>query len=59
MLAMSGVSTMIKLLTKKGTKMDETIKELFDLYHAGEMDVLELMENLEIERFDGDIFDYL
>ena len=37
--------------------MDDTIKELFDLYHAGEIDVVELMENLEIERFDGDIFD--
>jgi hypothetical protein len=59
MLAMSGVSTIIKLLTKKGTKMDETIKELFDLYHAGEIDVFELQETLEMERFDGDIFDYL
>jgi hypothetical protein len=39
--------------------MDETIKELFDLYHAGEIDVFELQETLEMERFDGDIFDYL
>ena len=38
---------------------DNYIKELFDLYHAGEMDLPELMEQLEVERFDGDVFDFL
>jgi hypothetical protein len=39
--------------------MEENIKELFDQFHAGEIDVLELMAELETERFDGDIIDYL
>jgi hypothetical protein len=38
---------------------DNYVQELFDLYHAGEMDIAELMEQLEVERFDGDVFDYL
>jgi hypothetical protein len=39
--------------------MEENIQELFDQFHNGEIDALELMAELETERFDGDIFDYL
>ena len=35
------------------------IQEIFDQFHAGEIDVLELMDQLETERFDGDIIDFL
>ena len=38
---------------------DNYIKELFDQYHAGEIDVFQLMDELETERFDGDVFDFL
>lgn len=38
---------------------NEEAQELFDLYHAGEMELDELMETLELGRFDGDVFDYL
>ena len=37
----------------------EYIKEIFDQFHSGEMSVFELMEELETERFDGDIIDFL
>lgn len=40
-------------------EQDEYIKEIFDQFHAGEIDVLELMDELETSRFDGDIIDYL
>ncbi len=50
----------IELSTKKEKQMDnEYIQEIFDQYHAGEIDTLDLMEELESSRFDGDIFDYL
>ena len=38
---------------------NEEAQELFDLFHAGEIDVSELSEELETSRFDGAIFDYL
>jgi hypothetical protein len=38
---------------------NQHIQEIFDQFHAGEIDVLELSEELESSRFDGDIFDYL
>lgn len=38
---------------------DNYIQELFDQYHAGELEIWDLMEQLETERFDGDVFDYL
>ena len=38
---------------------NQHIKELFDQFHSGEMDVFQLMDELETERFDGDVFDYL
>jgi hypothetical protein len=38
---------------------NQNIQELFDQYHSGEMDVFQLMDELETERFDGDVFDYL
>jgi hypothetical protein len=37
----------------------EEAQELFEQYHAGEIDVFQLMEELETSRFDGDVFDYL
>jgi hypothetical protein len=39
--------------------MDEEVKELFDMFHKGEISVSELMDDLDIMRFDGDIIDYL
>jgi hypothetical protein len=38
---------------------NEYIQEIFDQFHAGEIDTLELMEELETARFDGDIIDFL
>lgn len=38
---------------------DNYIQEIFDQFHAGEIDTLELMEELETARFDGDIIDFL
>lgn len=38
---------------------NQHIQELFDQFHSGEMDVFQLMDELETERFDGDVFDYL
>lgn len=38
---------------------DNYTQELFDQFHAGEIDVMELMEELENSRFDGDIIDFL
>lgn len=35
------------------------IQEIFDQFHSGEIDVQELMNQLETERFDGDIIDFL
>jgi hypothetical protein len=37
----------------------EEAQELFDQYHNGEISVFELMDNLETDRFDGDVFEYL
>jgi hypothetical protein len=39
--------------------MYEETKELFDMFHSGEINVLELMDGLEDIRFDGDIIDFL
>ena len=41
------------------TEDKEDFKEMFDQYHNGEISVFELMDNLETDRFDGDVFDYL
>jgi hypothetical protein len=50
----------IELSTKKEKQMDnEYIQEIFDQFHAGEIDTLELMDELETARFDGDIIDFL
>ena len=59
---MSVVPYIINLSNKQGDKVNEDnqhIQEIFDQFHAGEIDVLELSEELESSRFDGDIFDYL
>jgi hypothetical protein len=45
--------------TRRGILMDEDVKEIFEMYHKGDIDVLELMDELELIRFDGDIIDYL
>jgi hypothetical protein len=48
------------IINKEGDPMDnEYIQEIFNQFHAGEIDTLELMEELETARFDGDIIDYL
>jgi hypothetical protein len=48
------------IINKEGDTMDnEYIQEIFNQFHAGEIDTLELMEELETARFDGDIIDYL
>ena len=40
--------------------MDEQdVKELFAMYHEGEIDVSDLMADLDLGGFDGDVFDYL
>ena len=39
--------------------MDEDVKEMFDMFHAGEIDGWELYQMLEDSRFDGDILDFL
>jgi hypothetical protein len=39
--------------------MDEDVKELFEMFHNGDITVSELMDDLDTMRFDGDIVDYL
>jgi hypothetical protein len=39
--------------------MDEQVTELFEMFHNGDINVMELMDDLELMRFDGDIIDYL
>jgi hypothetical protein len=57
---MSVVRCIIVLSRKRETPMDnEYIQEIFDQFHAGEIDTLELMDELETARFDGDIIDFL
>ncbi len=47
-------------INKEGDTMEDNyIQEIFNQYHAGEIDTLELMEELETARFDGDIIDFL
>jgi hypothetical protein len=49
-----------RTINKEGEPMDnEYIQEIFDQFHAGEIDTLELMDELETARFDGDIIDFL
>ena len=38
---------------------DGYVQEIFDMFHSGEIDVIELMDELETMRFDGDIIDFL
>jgi hypothetical protein len=45
--------------SRRGILMDEDVKELFEMFHSGEIDALELMDELDTMRFDGDIIDYL
>jgi hypothetical protein len=37
----------------------ETVTELFELAAKGEISYFELMDDLEIGGFDGDVFDFL
>lgn len=39
--------------------MDEQVQELFEMFHNGDINVFELMDDLDLMRFDGDIIDYL
>jgi hypothetical protein len=40
--------------------MDEDmVKELFDMFHEGDITASELMADLDIGGFDGDLIDYL
>lgn len=49
-----------RTINKEGETMEDNyIQELFDQFHAGEIDAIELQEELENSRFDGDVFDYL
>ena len=49
-----------RTINKKGDTMEnDHIREIFNLFHAGEIDTFELMEELETARFDGDIIDFL
>jgi len=38
---------------------EESVKELFAMYHEGEIDAADLMADLDLGGFDGDVFDYL
>jgi len=38
---------------------EEQVKELFAMYHEGEIDAVDLMMDLDIGGFDGDIIDFL
>ena len=38
---------------------EETVKELFAMLEEGEISASELMADLDLGGFDGDIFDYL
>jgi hypothetical protein len=49
-------------LSTKGTPMNELdpdVMELFELAQAGEISYSEVMADLDIMGFDGDIVDYL
>jgi hypothetical protein len=48
-----------RTINERETMDNEYIQELFDQFHAGEIDAFELQEELENSRFDGDVFDYL
>jgi hypothetical protein len=39
--------------------MDEEVVELVEMFHSGEISASELMSDLDIMGFDGDLFDYL
>jgi hypothetical protein len=38
---------------------EETVKELIAMYHEGEIDAVDLMMDLDIGGFDGDLIEYL
>ena len=38
---------------------NEYVKELFAMFHEGEIDAVELMMDLDIGGFDGDLLDFL
>jgi hypothetical protein len=39
--------------------MDEQVVELVEMFHNGELNALELMDELDLMRFDGDLIEYL
>lgn len=38
---------------------EELVKELFEMFHNGEITADELMDDLDIGGFDGDLIDFL
>ena len=43
-----------------GIKLDnEYVAELFEMFHKGEIDAMELMMYLDIGGFDGDLIEFL
>jgi hypothetical protein len=46
--------------TRRGILMDnETVAELFEMFHNGDISANDLMMDLDIGGFDGDIIDFL
>ena len=38
---------------------NETVAELFEMFHNGDITAMELMDDLDIGGFDGDLIDFL
>lgn len=38
---------------------EEMVQELFDMFHSGDITASELMADLDIGGFDGDLIDFL
>jgi hypothetical protein len=38
---------------------EEQVKELFEMFHEGEISAADLMMDLDIGGFDGDLIDFL
>jgi len=38
---------------------EEQVKELFEMFHNGDISAMDLMADLDVGGFDGDLIDYL
>lgn len=38
---------------------EEQVKELFEMFHNGDISAMDLMADLDIGGFDGDLIDFL